>query len=299
MSDIILLNKHQKKALVVELYKQGKTRRQIAEAVHMSFKDIADIINEYTGEDMTINKPEKSKDSRAFELFLQGKQSVEVAIELDMPADKVEELHIQYWRLSNLDNLEILYHETEYSLSLLLQLHHILKHKRITKDKDICDLIDLSIKSLPNLRARFEMLLNQITTLENEKNSLSTEILGLRNSIYTNIEIIRKQNVQVRSLDRKLSQLQIMLQKASKDPNYHRIVEIVDQRLNDKRSLLVAALLAVFKTLKANPYGLNLLSSSPLDIENYLDVNTDGKNLLKFAESCYNSLLKSYAKTIA
>jgi transposase/chaperonin cofactor prefoldin len=299
MSDIILLNKHQKKALVVELYKQGKTRRQIAEAVHMSFKDIADIINEYTGEDMTINKPEKSKDSRAFELFLQGKQSVEVAIELDMPADKVEELHIQYWRLSNLDNLEILYHETEYSLSLLLQLHHILKHKRITKDKDICDLIDLSINSLPNLRARFEMLLNQITTLENEKNSLSTEILGLRNSIYTNIEIIRKQNVQVRSLDRKLSQLQIMLQKASKDPNYHRIVEIVDQRLNDKRSLLVAALLAVFKTLKANPYGLNLLSSSPLDIENYLDVNTDGKNLLKFAESCYNSLLKSYAKTIA
>ena len=85
---IVLLNKHQKKALVIELYKQGKTRRQIAETVHMSFKDIADIINEYTGEDKQVNKSEKSKDSRAFELFLQGKQSVEVAIELDMPADK-------------------------------------------------------------------------------------------------------------------------------------------------------------------------------------------------------------------
>ena len=103
----------------------------------------------------------------------------------------------------------------------------------------------------------------------------------------------------MRSLDRKLSQLQIMLRKAGKDPNYHRIMEIVDQRLNDKRSLLVAALIAVFKTLKANPYGLNLLSSSPLDIENYLGVNIDGKNLLHFAESCYNSLLKSYVKTIA
>ena len=91
MSDIVLLNKHQKKALVIELYKQGKTRRQIAEVVHMSFKDIADLINEYTGEDTSANKPEKSKDARAFELFLQGKQSVEVAIELDMPADKVEE----------------------------------------------------------------------------------------------------------------------------------------------------------------------------------------------------------------
>jgi hypothetical protein len=100
--------------VLAELYKQGKTRRQIAEVVHMSFKHIADIINEYTGEDKQVNKPEKSRDSRAFELLLQGKQSVEVAIELDMPADKVEELHVQYWRLLNLDNLETLYHETKY-----------------------------------------------------------------------------------------------------------------------------------------------------------------------------------------
>ena len=40
-----------------------------------------------------------------------------------------------------------------------------------------------------------------------------------------------------------------MLDTANKEPNYHKIKEIVDQRLSDKRSLLVAALLAVFKTL--------------------------------------------------
>ena len=297
MSDIVLLNKHQKKALVMELYKQGKTRRQIAETVHMSFKDIADIINEYTGEDKQVNKPEKSKDSRAFELFLQGKQSVEVAIELDMPADKVEELHVQYWRLSKLDNLEILYHEAEYSLSLLLRLHNILKDKRITKDKDISDLIELANDGLPNLRARFEMLLNQVTALENEKGSLSTEILGLRNSIYTNNEFIKKQDLRLESLDRKLRVLEIMLRNANKETNYYKIKEIVDQRLNDKRSLLVAALLAVFKTLKSNPYGLNFLSSSPLNIESYLAINIDGKNLLQFAESCYDTLLKSYVRT--
>jgi hypothetical protein len=126
MSNPVLLNKHQKKALVIELYNQGKTRRQIAEIVHMSFKDIATIIIGYTGEDKQVNKPEKSKDARAFELFLQGKQSVEVAIELDMPADQVEELHVQYWRLSKLDDLETLYQEAKYSLSLLLRLFNIL-----------------------------------------------------------------------------------------------------------------------------------------------------------------------------
>jgi hypothetical protein len=291
MSDIALLNRHQKKTLVIELYNQGKTRRQIAEIVHMSFKDIADVINEYVGDEDKA----KSKDARAFELFLQGKQSVEVAIELDMPADKVEELHVQYWRLSKLDNLEILYHEAEYSLSLLLRLHNRLKDKRITKDNDISDLIEIANDGLPNLRARFEMLLNQVATLDSEKAVLRTEILGMRNSICTNNEIINRQNVQLRTLDRKQSQLQVILQRAGKSPNYHKIIEIVDQRLNDKRSLLVAALLAVFKTLRANPYGLKLLSSSPHDIESYLDVNIDGKNLLKFAESFYNTLLKSYA----
>jgi hypothetical protein len=201
MSDFISLNQHQKKALVIQLYEQGKTRRQIAEVAHMGFKDIADVIRKHTGEDSNlVDKPEKSKDTLAFELFLQGKQSVEVAIELDMPADKVEEPHVQYWRLSKLDNLEILYHEAEYSLSLLLRLHNILKDKRITKDKDISDLIELANDGLPHLRARFEALLNQVTALENEKNSLGTEILGLRNSVYSNNEIIRKQNVQLRSV---------------------------------------------------------------------------------------------------
>jgi hypothetical protein len=245
MSNFVPLNRHQKKALIIELYNQGKTRSQIAEIVHMSFKDIADVINEYTGEDIRVNKIEKSKDARAFELFLQGKQSVEVAIELDMPADRVEELHVHYWRLSKLDNLKILYHEAEYSLSSLFRLHNILKDKRITKDKDTSDLIELANYGLPNLRNRFEVLLNQITALENGKDSLSAKILGLKNSIYTNNEIIRKQNVQLRSLTRKQSILEIMLRNLSKDPNYPKVTQLVDQRLNDKSSRLVAALIAV------------------------------------------------------
>jgi hypothetical protein len=150
MSEFVSLNQHQKKSLVIQLYEQGKTRRQIAEVAHMSFKDIADVIKKHTGEDSdSVGKPEKSKDARAFELFLQGKQSVEVAIELDMSADEVEELRVQFWRLSKLDNLEALYHEAKYSLSLLLQLFKILKDKRITKDKDIYDLIELASYGLP------------------------------------------------------------------------------------------------------------------------------------------------------
>ena len=91
----------------------------------------------------------------------------------------------------------------------------------------------------------------------------------------------------------------MLLRNSSKDSNYHKLRQIIDQRLNDKKPLLVAALVAVMETLKKNPYGMNLLNSSSADIEDYLTNDNDGKSLLQFAESCYNNLLKSYAKNIA
>jgi hypothetical protein len=62
----------------------------------MGFKDISDVIKKHNGEDGdSVDSAEKSKDARAFRLFLQGKQSVEVAIELDMSTEEVKELHVQ------------------------------------------------------------------------------------------------------------------------------------------------------------------------------------------------------------
>jgi hypothetical protein len=76
-------------------------------------------------------------------------------------------------------------------------------------------------------------------------------------------------------------------------------MEIIDQRLNDKRPLLLAALVAVMETLKKNPYGLNFLNGSSADNEDYLTTDNDGKSLLQFAELCYDSLLKNCTKIIA
>ena len=79
MSDILSLNQHQKKALVVELYNQGKTRRQIAEIVHMSFKDIANVIRKHTGEDTDpFDKPQKSKDAQAFDYFYKANNQLKL-----------------------------------------------------------------------------------------------------------------------------------------------------------------------------------------------------------------------------
>ena len=60
---------------------------------------------------------------------------------------------------------------------MLLQLHNILREKQITKDKDIHELIELASHGLPEIRNRFDELLNQVVVLENEKAALHNEIL--------------------------------------------------------------------------------------------------------------------------
>ena len=46
-----LLNKKEKEQLVIQLYQDGKTIRDIAHAAHLSFGDIGKIIKRLDGED--------------------------------------------------------------------------------------------------------------------------------------------------------------------------------------------------------------------------------------------------------
>jgi orotate phosphoribosyltransferase-like protein len=73
----MMLNRTEKEQRVTELYHQGKTIREIAQEVHMSFGDIGFIIKKVTGLD-DDNKPKQqdkipvttlSKDSQAFALL--------------------------------------------------------------------------------------------------------------------------------------------------------------------------------------------------------------------------------------
>jgi uncharacterized coiled-coil protein SlyX len=57
---------------------------------------------------------------------------------------------------------------------------------------------------LPSLRSRQEDLLHQVTALESKKAILNMEIQRLRNLVYANNEIVRKQIEHLRKLNRKL-----------------------------------------------------------------------------------------------
>ena len=97
----ILLNKFEKGKRVIELHLEGKTIRDIAPVVHMSFRDISNLIKAYEkkatvalkekpkGDSSNIKK-KLSKSSQAFKLFHEGKKLTAVAIDLEIPAKSCE-----------------------------------------------------------------------------------------------------------------------------------------------------------------------------------------------------------------
>ena len=60
-------------------------------------RDVSDIIREYNGEVKNL-KPEKSVRSKSFQMFKDKRSLVDVAIELDLPALEVENMHTDYLR---------------------------------------------------------------------------------------------------------------------------------------------------------------------------------------------------------
>ncbi len=60
---MLLLSRKEKEKEVIRLAKEGKTTREIAEIVHVSLKDIGEIIRKFTGDekDSESNKIEEEE----------------------------------------------------------------------------------------------------------------------------------------------------------------------------------------------------------------------------------------------
>ena len=178
----VLLNKKEKEELVVKLYLDGKPIRDIAQQAHLSFGTIGKIIRRINGvennEIKSSDMNNKSKATQAMNLFLHGKRPVEVAIELDLSANEIEEMQQEFWVLTKLDELALLYIEIRNHLDLFLNLFHVMKINKMINEKDIETVLKYAV-DLPSLENKFRSLANTVLDLEIKKKELSTQLLDL------------------------------------------------------------------------------------------------------------------------
>jgi hypothetical protein len=90
-------------------------------------------------------------------LFSQGKNPVEVAIDLNLEASHVEQLYIEYWKLMQQHQIYLVYKEIGSSnIGYFLNLYRIAKKEDITTEQ-IINLLKIA-NDIQDLERRFERL---------------------------------------------------------------------------------------------------------------------------------------------
>jgi DNA-binding CsgD family transcriptional regulator len=165
------LNLEEKKNLVIQLHKEGKTQREIAQAAHMSVRDISRIIRKVEGL--------SSVETRALDLFYQGKKPIEVAVELNLNAQKTAKLYKDYLKLEGFRKLVSLYEEIHDNLSLFLKLYYTIIQNAI-KPNEIANLVKNS-NELANLKTTIKIRRNELYFIEGRIKQYQSQMMMVNN----------------------------------------------------------------------------------------------------------------------
>jgi len=183
----LLLSRKEKEELVIKLAREGKTTREIAKIVHISLKDIGEIIKKFTGESNSeSNEAEKEKErlsklsiyAQAFQLFREKKSLTEVVITLDLEADTVLYYYKDYLRLNHLYKLVNLYHSLGKDLPLFLHLFNRIKEEGLSRE-EIAYMIEIQ-SNIADKQETVVWLNKHISELGKEKQELEKDIIRLR-----------------------------------------------------------------------------------------------------------------------
>ena len=164
------MNLEEKKNLVAQLYQEGKTQREIAKTAHMSVRDISRIIRKLEG-----IPEEKSIETQALDLFYQGKKPIEVAVGLNLNAQKTSKMYKDYLKLKDFHKLVLLYEEINDNLSLFLKLYYAIIQNGI-KPNEIANLVKNS-NELTNLKIAIQMKRNELYFIEEKIKQYQAQIM--------------------------------------------------------------------------------------------------------------------------
>ena len=170
----MVLTRQEKEKLVLDLYNQGKTYREIAKEARMCPRDIGVIVNKAVREQElktdhrndkenqdTNNSAEKelkdqelSLSTRAYKLFSKGKALVEVAVALNLGEAEVTRYYKEYLKLKQSHGLYSAYEEIEGEIEPFLKLYELSKAADMDT-KQVVNLLEIANNDLPALENRY------------------------------------------------------------------------------------------------------------------------------------------------
>jgi transposase len=256
-----MLTRQEKERLVKELYNQGKSIRDIAKELRMSFRDIGTILKKASGgaeEKQDRKQSLLSPSSQAYQLFSEGKTLLEVAIALDLNESETTKYYEEYLGLKQMHELKMVYDEIGSDIVHFLQLYRLSK-KEGMNPQHVVSLLRIANNGLPASERRYHRLKRDLVLLELEKQK--SEQIGSQVGILAKLAENYKQ--QIEELRRKKIALEGLIREFENNEIYKKIRRTVEEEVNKmlskSRDLLMLAISSVLESISKDPTKYNLL----------------------------------------
>jgi len=297
-----LLTRQEKQKLVIDLYEQEKTIREIAKEVRMSFGDIGAIIKREFGSE----KLELSRDAQVLKSFEKGTKPIDIAIKFNISVDEVQRLYREYRDLSGMHELNKISNALGDEIEPFIQLYKAMREQGISTE-EIIKTVRYG-NDLPILELKYEKVKDEVREIEDRKQTLLSDIQSLegnievsKNVITSMDQVLEQKRKEVKSLECEKQKLQNTILRIMGFKEYKKIKDIARQQiettLKDKRVLLLVTLVALIESFKLDPAKQILISTLPNDgINQSYYMEQQKKELLEVAEQLYDTLANKLVK---
>ena len=197
-----ILTRQERERLVIELYNQGKTYREISKKARISPRDIGVIFNKAIeekkaeGKEQNNNDADKNKEqeqqqqlslsTQAYKLFSEGKTPLEVAIELNLRESEATKFYREYWRLKQLHNLNMVYEEIKEHIRYFVKLYKLGKAKGMGVQQ-VVDALEIANNDLRAIEEQYNRLRNDVSILQSQERICERNLYQLNNQIVATI----------------------------------------------------------------------------------------------------------------
>ena len=323
-----MLTRQEREQAVLDLYNQGKTIREIAKELRMSFRDIGAILkkeekenerqkrqleNNIASSGSDNDQRDSSSSTQAYKLFSQAKTPVEVAIELGLDEKQVTKYYREYWKLKGLHKLTIVYEEIKNDIGYFLKLHRLAKASGMNTDS-VVNLLSIANNDLHAFEDKYKKQQQNMNHLESKELDASITLVDLKSQIQNANQVLYSCRLSCQKEVRKMFQLHrqnirlnaLLRQFKNSDENYLKIryaaKQAAESVLSDSRQLLKFAVLSLIESLRADPIKFNFIihgMPSPLTMSKSKIIDHEESSCKYHVKTfSYYSNQNSYAETL-
>jgi hypothetical protein len=268
-----MLTRHEKEQKVLDLYNKGKTIRDIAKELRMSFGNIGAILKKASGEleEKQDKKESLSLSNKAYRLFSKGKTPIQVAITLNLSEEETTKFYQEYWNLKQMHELRMVYEEIGPDIVPFLKLFRLSKDEHMNS-RQIINLLQIADNDLQSVEQRYKKLQRNVNDLESKELDASINLVDLKSQIQNAKQRLDSYHLSCQKEVKKTLELHkqnmeldsLLRQFKNNNEDYIKVQYVakhtVRSTLSDKRQLLKIALYSLIKSWRADPIKFNFLT---------------------------------------